>query len=187
MVACIGSYLGSYVIIIMKKILITGPESTGKSELSVQLATRIPSADWTPEYARYYLEALDRPYQEADLWHIAQAQVGWEKERSLRRPDWLFCDTGPEVTYIWSMVKYGRAAPPLSELLLDVPYDFTLLCYPDLPWTPDPLREAPDLAVRLALFDRYHQLLEDLGRTFQVVEGLDDDRFQRALACLEEV
>ena len=171
----------------MQKTLITGPESSGKSQLASSLATCFPGADWTPEYARYYLGRLDRPYQEADLWHIAQGQLSWERQRIVRQPSWLFCDTGPEVIYIWSMVKYGFASPALRALVREVHYDLTLLCYPDLPWEPDPLREAPDLDVRIALFDEYCRLLQQLGREFEVIEGQGEARTQLAMAYLSGV
>ena len=52
-----------------RKIVIIGPESTGKSTLSAALAEALDTV-WVPEYARAYLEGLGRPYEEADLLRI---------------------------------------------------------------------------------------------------------------------
>jgi nicotinamide riboside kinase len=168
----------------MQKILITGPESSGKSWLSERLASLTPNASWAPEYARFYLNNLGRPYEARDLAAILQGQCLAEDERASARPSYLFCDTGPEVIYIWSEVRFGDTAPAIARELLRRPYDFTLLCYPDIPWAPDPLREAPDPAVRLALFERYRGLLNRLGRSFRVVEGLDEARLELAMSHL---
>lgn len=168
----------------MQKILITGPESSGKSWLSERLAGAIPGAEWAPEYARIYLNSLSRPYEARDLAAIMQGQCLSEDERALALPRYLFCDTGPEVIYIWSEVRFGDVAPAIARELLRRPYHFTLLCYPDIPWEPDPLREAPDPAIRLALFERYRLLLNRLGRPFQIVEGLGEARLELALKHL---
>jgi nicotinamide riboside kinase len=50
----------------MTKIVVIGPESTGKSTLSAALAHKLHTV-WVPEYARTYIDLLDRPYTEADL------------------------------------------------------------------------------------------------------------------------
>lgn len=63
----------------MKKIVIVGPESTGKSTLSQELsqhyANHYPTA-WVPEYAREFLDELDRPYTYEDLLTIAKGAAG---------------------------------------------------------------------------------------------------------------
>lgn len=76
-------------------------------------------------------------------------------------PSYLVCDTGPEVIYVWSEVKYGQVAPSVREALRQVKYDLTLLCAPDLPWTYDPQREHPEASDRWKIFERYRILLPD--------------------------
>lgn len=159
----------------VQKILITGPESTGKSALAAQLAD-IYQCPWVPEYARSFLLQLGRPYEEEDLLSILKGQLFWEHELADPQRPFLFCDTGPEVIAIWSQVKYGRVPPRIKHALQGQSYDLRFICYPDLSWEDDPLREAPDLAERLALFDRYVALHEERGWPYQIVRGTGMDR-----------
>ena len=151
-----------------KRILITGPESSGKSTLAAQLAQE-HSGVWVREYARSYLRRLQgRPYQMLDLDYILIGQLAAEKAMQHRYP-LLYCDTGPEVIYIWSKVKFGKISNLVEARLRQHSYDKVFLCYPDLSWEPDQFREAPAPTERLRLFDLYEELLVDLGWTFEVV------------------
>lgn len=165
-------------------VLITGPESTGKSHLTEQLAQHFGGTP-VPEYARTYLEQLERPYLLADLSHILRGQLAQETAARTTATPFVFCDTGPEVIYVWSKVKYGAVSADIAEALHLQTYHIRLLCYPDLAWTPDPLREAPDAAVRLALFDVYCQLHEQLGAPYTVIRGQGATRLQQAITAVE--
>ncbi|PSR11767.1 MAG: ATPase [Bacteroidetes bacterium] len=160
----------------MKKVLITGPESSGKTSLAQHLARRFKSP-WVGEFARTYLAALDRPYVEEDLLQLVNGQLRLEGQQMGTDFPYLFCDTGPEVIYIWSMVKYGHADPYLKELLHRQHYATRLLCYPDLAWEPDPLREAPALESRLALFGLYQDLHQQMGWDYTIIRGPGEARF----------
>lgn len=157
----------------MKKILFTGPESTGKSLLAEQMATR-HGGDWVPEYARHYLENLGRPYRQSDLLRIAQGQLRWEDERAARSPRWLFCDTGLLVIKVWSEYKYGSCDPWIVEQLQQRQYDLWVLCGIDIPWAPDPLREHPE--EREALYGIYLRELKQLGVPFIELWGKEEER-----------
>ena len=170
----------------MQKILITGPESSGKSELAAALGAHY-GVPWVPEFARQYLEHLPRPYEEADLLCILEGQLRLEAEKAAPGPPLLVCDTGPEVIYIWSRVRFNRVHPKIARATLEHPYDLPLLCYPDLPWAPDPLREAPDEAVRLALFEQYATVLYEMGRPYKIIRGRDAERWQCALRAVADV
>src|SRR5690606_31123528 len=85
----------------MKKVVILGPESTGKSTLSQQLATHYHT-EWVPEYARQYLEELGRPYEQHDLLTIAAGQLGLEDEMAQKAQGLLICDTDLYVIKVWS-------------------------------------------------------------------------------------
>ncbi|MEM1216005.1 MAG: ATP-binding protein [Bacteroidota bacterium] len=165
-----------------RKIRITGPESAGKTTLTQALARHF-ACPWVPEYARTYLTALDRPYVQKDLDEIWLGQRQAEQELSVQYPDapYLFCDTGPEVLYIWSKVKYGEVSPLLTNAQRH-PYDFTLLCAPDLPWEADPLREAPAASTRWALFAQYQGLLDEQNVAYQIIRGERETRFLLALS-----
>src|SRR5210317_1365104 len=102
----------------MKKIVITGTESTGKSTLSKALSEHY-NCPFVPEYARTYLDALDRPYRYEDLWKIAEGQFAQEIAMSKASPTYLFLDTDLITIDIWSNFKYGRVDPRILQLIKD--------------------------------------------------------------------
>lgn len=165
----------------MRKIVLTGPESSGKTSLAEALAKHY-GAPAAPEYARTYLENLDRSYVEEDLLHIAQGQLAWEKEYADKAGEWLIIDTSLVVLKIWSEYKYGRCHPFILENLHERRYDLFLLCRPDLPWSFDPLREHPDK--REELFSIYQRELTALGFPYEVISGHGEERVARALAAI---
>ena len=141
-------------------ILVTGPESSGKTTLSRQLAWALDGL-FVAEAARDYLELRGGDYVEADLLQIWQQQAEAEDTARASSASFVVCDTGPEVIRVWAEVKYGRCPSEVLQACTERAYDLTLLCAPDLPWEPDPLREAPDPAQREALFTRYRELLPE--------------------------
>ena len=166
----------------MIKISITGPESTGKSWLAEQLAKHY-STSWIPEFARAYLQQIERPYTYADILYIAQQQLNSEiaagKNNSL-----LFCDTDFCVTTIWCNVKYGECHQWISDQLDKNEYGLYLLCDIDLPWQYDPLREHPEM--RKELFTMYHDLLKEKHFNYRIVKGKDETRLQHAIRFVDE-
>jgi len=167
----------------MKKLTLTGPESTGKTTLAQQLA-EATDAPWVPEYARDYLAG--RPgYEEADLLSIARGQLEREQQYAQRAEELLICDTSLEVIQVWGQYRYGRVHPWIAEQLQAHPADLYLLCYPDLPWEPDPLRENPH--DRDALFAMYEELLSRLGAEVAVIRGQGEQRLQTALHQLGDM
>jgi NadR type nicotinamide-nucleotide adenylyltransferase len=165
--------------IFMQKIVLTGPESSGKTTLAKQLAGHFGTV-WVPEFARGFLEKLGRPYQEADLLEIAKGQVASEDECAKKNTGPLFLDTSLEVVKIWSEVVFGRCHPLIKEHLHNRLPDLYLLCRPDLPWEPDPLRENP--GDRQVLFDLYLHELTGLGVHFIEINGMGKERIEKAIA-----
>lgn len=165
----------------MKKIAITGPESTGKSALAKALALEF-EGQWVPEFARDYLLSLQRPYRYEDLLDIALGQFSLEKEKEAQKPAFLFCDTDFLVIYIWSHFKYGSCHPWIEEMVGQQHYDLHLLCDIDLPWEPDPLREHP--SHRKTLFNLYLQQLEERGKPYRIVRGTGAVRTRNAFLAV---
>lgn len=165
----------------IRKIAITGPESTGKSILAEQLAAYYHTV-WVPEFAREYLQILGKPYQEEDILVIAKGQIEAEACKLKRADNYLFCDTELLVTKIWSEVKYQRCHPWITETMLVQQYDLYLLCNIDLPWQYDPLREHPDQ--RQFLFDLYYTELKNMQAPFAVVSGIGDVRMENAVEII---
>ncbi|MBI1227448.1 MAG: AAA family ATPase [Bacteroidetes bacterium] len=160
-----------------KKIVLTGPESSGKTTLAIQLAEAFET-QWVPEFARQYLNHLDRPYVAADLLEIARGQVALEDEMTWQADDLLFLDTSLEVLKIWSEVRFGGCDPWILEQLQLRSHDHYLLCLPDLPWVPDTQRENPDN--RDMLLGIYRRELTSLGAGFTEINGNGTQRFQNA-------
>ncbi|MCB9170418.1 MAG: ATP-binding protein [Flavobacteriales bacterium] len=167
-----------------RRIAITGPESSGKTTLARAVAAHY-GAPWVPEFAREYLERIDRPYVEADLIAIAKGQLAAEEARADASDPLLVCDTDMITLRIWSQEKYGRVAPELEQLMQGTHYDLALLCRPDIPWEYDPLRENPHDRDRL--FEVYHETLIELQRPFVIIEGDRRDRLHRAVHAIGEV
>lgn len=167
----------------MRKIVITGPECSGKSVLSENLAKHY-GVLWVPEMARAYLDELGRPYGEDDLVHIAHAQLQAEEEAVATRPDapFLFCDTDLITIRIWGEEKYGRSDPWVVRQTEEQPYDLWLLSKPDIPWVYDPLRENPHDRDRL--FAVHERLLQEIGKPYVVVGGDEEERLRQAIVAI---
>lgn len=163
------------------RVAITGPESTGKSALSMKLANYFHTG-YVPEYARSYIDLLDRPYTEQDILVIAKGQLEEEEVKAKETNGLLFCDTEFLVAKIWSDVKYGRCHPWIRHTLETHIYDLYLLCNIDLPWEEDPQREHPHL--RQHLFDLYHQALLQYGWNFRIISGFGEERIGNAINAI---
>jgi NadR type nicotinamide-nucleotide adenylyltransferase len=164
----------------MQKIIITGPESTGKTTLAQQLAAHYQTV-WVPEYARDYIDQLNRKYEEDDLLEIAKGQVRREDEMIAKySPERLICDTSLLVVKVWSLVKYQRCHPWILEQLAQRKVDLYLLASPDIPWQPDPQREHPHQ--REMLFEIYEQELQN--KPHLIVHGSRTQRMKAAVQAI---
>ena len=172
----------------LRRIAITGPESTGKSELSAQLARHFNTV-FVPEYARYYIARLCRPYRPNDLWRIAQVQMALEDRYAQRysKNGWLFCDTDMTVIKIWHEHAFGEMPKHLAQLVQQRShsYDAYLLNNIDLDWQPDPQREHPHL--RPYFLAQYRQTLAQYQTPFALISGKGNDRLQNALRALQQM
>lgn len=165
------------------KVAITGPESTGKSSLAEGLAAHFNTV-WVPEFARNYINQLNRPYEQDDILQIALGQLEEEKRWGTNANRILFCDTEFTVTKIWSDVKYGQCDPRIFQLMVEHHYDLYLLCDIDLPWEPDPQREHPHM--RAHLLNLYQHELTLHQKPFKLVSGLGTDRLKNAIKIIEK-
>ena len=166
------------------KIAITGPESTGKSTLSADLAEHYQTV-YVPEFARDYIDRLNRPYNQDDILEIAKGQLREEKRISGFANKLIFCDTELIVTKIWSDVKYGKCDPWILKNITENTYDLFLLCNIDLPWEEDPQREHPHM--REKLLKLYVDELIHRGLPYKVVSGTGEQRLKNAIGFVESV
>ncbi|MCP2042399.1 AAA family ATPase [Pontibacter sp. HSC-36F09] len=166
----------------MLKVAITGPESTGKSTLSQQLAAHYNTV-WVPEYARTYVETLDRPYTLQDLEQIAKGQLALEARIQEEASRILFSDTDLLVIKIWSEHAFGECPDWVLQKLKQQDYNLYLLMGVDLPWEPDPQREHPHL--RQYFYDWYKRELEELQVPYLEISGQHKDRFDKATEYID--
>ena len=128
----------------IKKIAIVGPESTGKSTISEQLA-KYYQVPWVPEYARYYCQALTAPCTLQDEVNMFHGQLALEHAViTMAETDFIICDTTFLTVKIWSDAFFGEIPQIVLETLQKHPYDFYVLLDIDLPWQDDPLRDFPN-------------------------------------------
>lgn len=165
----------------MMRIAIIGPESSGKTTLCAALSAHF-GAPRVPEFARSYLEERDGRYARADLLAIAEGQCAAEDIACEGFPTLLFCDTDMITLRIWSEEKFGACDPRIITLSEQRHYDRWLLCRPDLPWEPDPLRENPHDRDRL--FAVYERMLDRLGKPYSILQGTHEVRLRTAIALL---
>ena len=159
----------------MLKIIITGPESSGKTTLCKQLSKHF-KVPFINEYARDYIDNLDRDYDKEDLLKIAKEQLSLEQANE----SFLFCDTDLITIKVWSLFKYKVCDNWIIDQIEKQKSEnrFYILCKPDIPWVYDSQRENPN--DREDIFEIYKTKLEELGRNYFVVKG--KDRFQQSIS-----
>lgn len=164
----------------VRRVVILGAESSGKSTLAKALAARLET-DWAPEFGRELWEEKGGALEFSDMLHIAQSQV--EREATLCRDarDWLVCDTSPLTTCWYSTEMFGRADPRLTALA-ERPYNKVLLCAPDCPFEQDGTRR--DEAHRERQHAWYLEQLTQRGLEHLVLRGSVEQRLAQAIPYL---
>ena len=186
----------------IKKIVIIGPESTGKSTLSELLAKHY-NTEWCPEYAREYLLTHGTNYSFVDLLTIAKGQValedscellvvsGQKKTNNLQlTPNnypLLFIDTDMYVMKVWCEYVFGKCHTYIDEQIAQRKYNLYLLCNIDLPWVQDELREYPDEAPRRELYAIYKNILENQPVPWVDISGNYEERLQKAIEAVDRM
>jgi nicotinamide riboside kinase len=165
------------------RIVLTGPECTGKSTLAAQLA-RHYSTLCIPEYAREYVGSLSRPYDYDDVVHIAETQVKQLAEYSTRANRLLFLDTWLIITKVWFDLVFDKRPPWIDKVLSEHSVDFYLLCDTDIPWKADAVRENGGPR-REYLMGLYKKELADSGCEFALVQGLGNERLKNAIRLVD--
>jgi NadR type nicotinamide-nucleotide adenylyltransferase len=181
----------------IKKIVITGPESTGKSTLSAKLAAHYQTF-WVPEYAREYLEKNGAQYEYDDLLTIAKGQIELEEEISKQQSQLLtrdsasthdsllFIDTDMYVMKVWSEFVFNDCTNWILNRIAERNYDLYLLCDTDLPWVEDDLREYPDEKIRKELFHFYKDIMVNQSTPWCIISGNYEERFEKAVQFIDE-
>jgi nicotinamide riboside kinase len=166
------------------RIVITGPESTGKSLLCERLASHFKGIA-VPEYARDYISGLHRTYTEDDVLSIARNQIEqFKKSRVISDP--VFFDTGLIITKVWLEVVFNSKSEWIDHAIKTAAIDLHLLCAPDIPWVPDPLRENGG-EMRNLLFDMYRKYLDAFKLPYRIIVGTGEERIRNAIFAIKEI
>lgn len=169
----------------LNKIAILGPESTGKSQLSIELANYF-DAPYVPEMAREYLAEKGINYTNQDVLDIATLQQETENKLQKIHNDktYLFCDTELITIKIWLEFKEWKVPNWIIEQIKNSDYKLYLLTDIDLPWQEDPLRENP--YDRIELFQLFEKELIDFGKNYKIVKGSGDLRTKNAIEIIQK-
>lgn len=182
----------------LKKVVIIGPESTGKSTLSAQLADHYGTT-WCPEFAREYLLTNGANYSFEDLLSIAKGQLAMEDEYALMLENQsaplleqgghipLFIDTDLYVIKVWSEFAFGQGHRFVLEEITRRNYDLYLLTQTDLPWAADEFREYPDLQTRQRLYRMYKDILINQHVPWVEIHGDYDQRLRLATQAVDRL
>lgn len=171
------------------KVVIFGPESTGKTTLSEQLARHYNTV-WVPEYAREYLQNKwnneRKTCEPKDLLPIAEGQMRLENNLATKATDLLICDTDLLETKVYSEAYYlGYCDPLLEKYALENKYDLYFLTYIDIPWEADDLRDKPNERERMFLY--FRDTLEKYNRNFVILKGGKSTRLNKAVEHIDNL
>ena len=171
------------------RVVLFGPESTGKTTLSRQLASHYHSV-WVPEFAREYLQNKwneERKTCEADdLLPIAEGQIKMENELAPKADSVLICDTDLLETKVYSEAYYsGSCDPVLEKYALENQYDLYFLTYIDTPWEADDLRDKPEL--REEMFLAFQNALIKYKRPYVLLKGGEKLRLETAIKHIDKL
>lgn len=171
------------------KVVLFGPESTGKTTLAAQLAQHY-NTQWVPEYAREYLQEKwdreQRTCEPVDLLPIALGQMDLENRLSKNAERLLICDTDLLETKVYSEAYYlGFCDPVLEKYALLNQYDLYLLTSIDIPWEKDDLRDKPN--ERQQMFDYFKNTLIKHSRNFITLKGTEEERLRKAIQSIDQL
>ena len=171
------------------KVVLFGPESTGKTTLSRHLARHYNTV-WAPEYAREYLQKKwnneRKTCEKEDLIPIAIGQMKLENKLSKRADKVLICDTDLLETKVYSEEFYGGFVDEkLNKAAQENSYDLYLLTYIDTPWEEDDLRDRPEQ--RLEMFNAFEKSLKDNNRPYILLKGDKETRLKNAVKAIDKI
>lgn len=177
----------------MIKIVLFGPESTGKTFLAEKLAAHFNTI-WIPEFARGYLENKisfydptsgppDEICTPADILPIALGQKTMENYMATQANHVVFCDTNLHQTQVYVQYYFNTTYPWLSIMANEQPADLYLLTNIEIPWKKDPLRDRPNH--REELWKVFKNYLETNHLPFQEISETGQKRTEKAIAMVE--
>ena len=170
------------------KVVLFGPESTGKSTLARQLAEHYNTV-FVPEYSRIYAEEQllrNKLLTENDVLPIAEGQMRLENDLTPKANIVLICDTDLLETKVYSEAYYdGVCDPDLEKYAIENIYDLYFLTYIDIPWEADALRDKPH--ERETMFLAFEKALKTYNKPYVLLKGNMEERFTSAIDQIDEL
>lgn len=165
----------------LRRIVVTGPESTGKTTLSMRLA-EAANAEWVPEASRVYAERKGGELLASDVApiareHIRLADAAAEKAQAEGK-QLLVADTDLLSTVVYARHYYRMVPPWVERVERARRADLYLLCDIDVPWIPDGIRDRP--SNRDEMFALFRDALVRRKAPFVLVRGSWDERWSIA-------
>lgn len=168
----------------IQRVVLTGPESTGKSVLSQKLAAHF-STSYVEEYGRTYCERFGTDLTPLDFAHIAGGHLLREEEAARRANRVLICDTDLIVTQIWAEIYLDHCPQWILEMNHSRRYDLFLLLDTDIPWVDDGTRGYDH--VREAQWERLREEMESRNLPYVQISGDFDQRLAQAITAIERI
>ena len=167
----------------LNKIAIIGPECTGKTTLSEELANYYKT-QWVSEFAREYIQNLNREYNFNDVENIGQKQIEQLNSTYTLTNKYIFFDTDLIITKVWFQVVYNKIPHWIDQAIINSKIDLYLLCNTDLSWKPDKVRENGG-EMREKLFLMYKSEIESFKKPYFIVKGEEKLRTKNAINFIE--
>ena len=166
----------------MKVLVLTGPESSGKSWLAARLQQSFGGL-LVGEYVRDFIDSEQRDTCLADIPTIARGQLALEDAARARAPHLLILDTHLLSNILWSRTLFGTCPAWLEDELLRRLYHQHLLLSPvGIDWHDDGQRCQPELAERLRFHDQCRDWLICRNQPFVEIGGSWTERERQAFA-----
>lgn len=170
------------------KVVLYGPESTGKSTLAKELATYYKTV-FVEEFSRIYAETKAKnnvKLSKEDVLPIAIGQIKLENEQIKKANKLLICDTDLLETQVYSEFYYDGFCPDsIKKYALKNHYDLYFLTYIDTPWESDGIRDQPNN--RLQMFNAFEQALINSKKRYVVVKGSFEERLSSCITQIDEL
>ena len=173
----------------IKRIVIFGTESTGKTSLAERLAMHF-GEPWAPEFVREFWDLREGKITTEDLGTIALGQIANEDHALARARRLAFFDTNLLTCVLWDDVLFPAACPAWVRTEADQRARgavLHLLCDTDVPFVPDPQRCFPDAAGRERARQIWRGALVSRGLPFVDIVGDWAERERTAIAAVEKV
>ncbi|HLV15378.1 MAG TPA: ATP-binding protein [Xanthomarina sp.] len=170
------------------KVVLFGPESTGKTVLAKQLAEHYKTL-WVPEFSRTYAEEKAKNNEgltQEDVLPIAIGQMNLENSMAKQVDNLLICDTNLLETKVYSQAYYNGYSPEiLNRYAKKNEYNLYFLTNIDIPWEDDGIRDKPN--ERLDMFNAFQSALIENNLPYVLLKGSLAHRMEIAIKHINEL